>query len=157
MRVFIICLAGVAGSAAVRAEDPEPFPARAAVPKHPIPHTEQRAGTDGGPSKRATLSVEPHEAGGWVGGGRNVLRLFGTPAEATRKSGDGTFGWDYVGLGRRPGRIFMGWYNDSPHQTPFLPRYASDGPRIKDPVAAMPIKRAIKEAKEEKRSGGKEE
>ncbi len=115
-------------------------------------NTAERAGTAKGIRSFGEPSVGYHSAAGMVGGGRNFLRLFRTSAESTRRPGEGTFGWDYVGFGYRPGRVFMGWFNgNNSHQSPILPRYNTDGPRVKDYVAVMPIKRAIKEAKEEKR------
>jgi hypothetical protein len=132
------------------AEEKEPFPARTTQMTHNMQHTHERAGTVKQFSKFAIGGIGSHEAGGYIGGGKLVHGEGKGPL-------DGTFGWDYVGLGRRPGRIFLGWFHDSPKQGEFLPRYNTEGPRVKDFVAAQPYKKAIREARTEHKSGGKEE
>lgn len=117
----------------------------------PAPHTHERAGTVKPYSRLATGSISSHESGGYVGGGRLV-------GGEGRGVADGTFGTDYTFFGRRPGRIFLGWYNDSnKYQSPILPRYNAEGRRVTDVLALQPFKKAVREAKHEKQTGGKEE
>lgn len=151
MRAIVVGVLLVAFSGSSSAEDKEPFAARISNFIFPKPHTHERAGTAKPYSHLAASGVSSHESGGYVGGGK-LVRGEG------RGETEGVFGWDYTFFGRRPGRIFLGWHNDSTkHQSPILPRYAAEGPRVTDVLALQPFKKAVREAKEEKRHGGKEE
>jgi hypothetical protein len=87
-------------------------------------HTAERAGTTT-PAHFATPSVSCKEAGGWIGGNRLV---HSTPGTAITPN-PGVFGWDYVGHGKFPNRIFLGFGPDKPRQQPFQPKYNTDKPR----------------------------
>lgn len=134
------------------AEEREPFPARTTAFLIPAQHTHEATRTVNPVGKHAVPGIERHETGGYVGGGKLVHGEGRGPT-------DGTFGWDYVGLGRRPGRVFLGWFNNdsTKRQGTFLPKYNSDGPRVTDVVALQPWKKAIREAKAEKHGGTREE
>lgn len=135
----------------IRAEDKEPFAARMSSFLFPAPHTHERAGTDKPYSHLAAAGKSSHESGGYIGGGK-LVRGEG------RGVTDGVFGWDYTFFNRRPGRVFLGWHNDSTkHQTPILPRYAAEGPRVTDVFALQPFKKAVREATHERQTGGKHE
>lgn len=130
------------------AEEKEPFPARTTPWLFPAQHTHERTHTVNPVGNHAVPGKSQYESGGYIGGGKLVHG-------EGRGVQDGTFGWDYTGLGRRPGRIFLGWFNDSPKQgKPVLPRYNSDGPRVTDVFALQPYKKAVREAKAEKHGGG---
>lgn len=133
------------------AEEKEPFAARTTMFHIPARHTPEGTGTVKPYSRLATAGVTRFETGGYVGGGK-LVRGDGPGVQ------DGTYGWDYVGFGRRPGRIFLGYFHDAPsHQMPFLPKYNAEGRRVTDVVALMPVKKAVREAKHEKKTGGGEE
>src|SRR5262249_2432046 len=99
----------------------EPFAARVGPPRC-REHTHERAGTDRG-AQHATPSVADKEAGGSVGGNR--LRA----AAAGCSPYTGVFGWDYVGHGRLPNRIFLAFGPDKAHQQPFQPKYDTEPKR----------------------------
>lgn len=104
-------------------------------------HTHERAGYPRCIAWYATPSWERKECGGLVGGG--CLRR-GTGAGPY----DGTWGWDYVGHGWRPNRIFLGWCADCVKQPKPGP-YKVDGPHVPDVFAVKPVKRAIEKKSEE--------
>ena len=107
------------------------FPSRAV-------HMHERAGYPQEVSKFAAPAPGRFEAGGWVGGGR--LALFHRPDG--KAATEGTWGTDYVGLGRRPGRVFLDWWHDRPKQ-PMPGPYSADGPHVPDPIGAHPVQRLI--------------
>lgn len=151
MRALAAILVAVAFAGAARAEEKEPFAARTSKFVIPARHTAEGTGTTKPLSRLATGGIGSHESGGYIGGGKLVHG-------EGRGVAEGTFGWDYTFFGRRPGRVFLGWHNDSTrHQTPILPRYAAEGPRVTDVFALQPFKKAVREAKHEKQTGGKEE
>jgi hypothetical protein len=100
-------------------------------------HTFARAGQSnvGAPWARPTRT--PKEAPGYVGGGRPF------PASAAEGRGplDGTFGYDFVGYGLYPNRVFLGWYG--PQAGPPGGPYRTDGPRVFDIFSAHPVRRAL--------------
>src|SRR3954447_19632443 len=119
---FILSLV-VAGS--VRAADP-PAPSG--------DHPQVRAGNAQCVAWYAVPGVSPMETGGYVGGGCLFRR-------GPRGPEDGTWGWDYVGKGNHPGRIFLGWCGcgrEKPGGT-----YKTDGPPVPDVFSVKPIKRAL--------------
>ncbi len=134
------------------AEEKPPFASRTTQFLTTPQHTHEAKGGSDRISRYAIPSVESHEAGGYIGGGRVFRGSAGGPNE-------GTFGYDYVGFGRRPGRIFLGFFGESAKQQGLLPKYNADGPRVKDLVAAQPFRRAVKEAKAEnaEKAAGKKE
>lgn len=151
MRALAAILFVAALDSAALAEEKEPFAARTTTFIVPSPHTHERAGTVKPYSRLAAPGKSPHESGGYIGGGK-LVRGEG------RGVTDGVFGWDYTFFNRRPGRIFLGWYNDSTrNQSPILPRYASEGPRVTDVFALQPFKKAVREAKHERQTGGNHE
>jgi hypothetical protein len=59
-----------------------------------------------------------------------------------------TFGTDFVGFGRRPGRLFPGLWPESRGGSSFTNKYATDGPiHVPDPIATKPFRKAVIEAK----------
>jgi hypothetical protein len=98
-------------------------------------HTQQRAGYSNCVAWWAVPSWSCKECGGLIGGG--CLRR-GTDAGPY----DGTWGWDYVGHGWRPNRIFLSWCPDCARQHKPGP-YKVDGPNVPDVFAVKPIKRAV--------------
>jgi hypothetical protein len=147
VRTPAVCAIALLACGPAAADEPKRFVERTPYPRIPDAHTHANAGTDCGLRKHARPGIEKHEMGGYVGGSGLVRGEGRGPCE-------GTFGWDYVGFGRRPGRIFLGFLYDQPRQTLFYPKYNADKPKVKDVVAAAPIKRAVKEAKLEKHEGG---
>lgn len=141
--VAAVLLSALGGTAS--AEERERFAERTTPFLIPARHTAEGTGTAIG--KHAVGGISRYESGGYVGGGK-LVRGEG------RGVTDGVFGWDYTGFGRRPGRVFLGWLNDSPKQGTFLPKYNTDGPRVTDVVALQPFKKAVREAKAEKHGGG---
>jgi hypothetical protein len=97
---------------------------------HHIPkeHTAERAGIDR-PVNHVQPSITSHTTLGYVNGA--------------------TFGSDYVGLVRWPSRVFPGLWPSRPKS--FSDKYATDSHvHIPDVIAAQPIRRAVKDAKEER-------
>jgi hypothetical protein len=91
----------------------------------PEDHNFDRAGQPQLISHFAIPSIQKHEGPGYIGGGKLVHGDARGPA-------DGTFGFDYQGFGRRPGRVFLGWAHDRPHQ-PQLGPYRTDTHEVPDP------------------------
>jgi hypothetical protein len=99
----------------------EPFAARVGPPRC-REHTHDRAGTTG-TARFATPGVSCKETGGSVGGNRVRAAAAGGSESA------GVFGWDYVGHGRAPNRIFLVFGPDKAHQQPFQPKYNTEPKR----------------------------
>lgn len=116
------------------------FAAIAACAADPAPpsgqHTMHRAGHPHCIAPWATWGRSPKATGGQVGGG--TLCRGGPPA-----AGDGTWGYDYVGHGYWPSRIFSNWYADGVRQRPMGPYKIDGGPHVPDVFAIKPIKRAV--------------
>ncbi|MGL4421065.1 MAG: hypothetical protein ACRCZF_10405 [Gemmataceae bacterium] len=129
-----------------RAEEPKRYAERTPTVKHPPAHTAERAGTVLPFHAHATPTLTSAYSTGYVGGGKLI---HGSP-RATAPVADGTFGWDYTGFGRRPGRIFLGFGGDRPRSSDFQKKYTTDTFKLPDPVAAQPFKKAVKEAREER-------
>ena len=71
-----------------------------------------------------------------------------------RRSVDGTWGWDYVGFGHRPGRVFLDYWHGRP-QEPAYGSYATDGPEVPDPIGARPVQKFLNgEKRKEREEGG---
>ena len=119
MRTFPILAVSVFFVAPAAAGD-EPFAAHVGPPSC-RQHTAERAGVDR-TARYTTPSVSCKETGGWIGGNRLV---HSTPGTATTPN-PGVFGWDYVGHGKFPNRIFLGFGADKPRQEPFQPKYNTD-------------------------------
>ncbi len=101
-------------------------------------HTHERAGNPQAVSRWAVASRSSNHAGGAVGGGKPSWF-------ASRRDGDiapteGTWGWDFVGLGRRPGRVFLGWWQGRPHEPAAAP-YRTDAAHYFDPLTVRPLKK----------------
>lgn len=107
-------------------------------------HTFERAGQPTTQHKWAVPSRSPHHAGGWVGGGR--LALFPRTPDGRAAATEGTWGWDYVGLGRRPGRVFLDWWHGRPAE-PAAGPYRTDGPTPPDVIALHPLKKLAEAGK----------
>jgi hypothetical protein len=100
-------------------------------------HTFARAGQSNVVAPWARPTRTPKEAPGYVGGGRPFPGWSG----AGRKPLDGTFGYDFVGYGLYPDRVFLGWYG--PEAGPSGGPYRTDGPRVFDIFSVRPLRRAL--------------
>jgi hypothetical protein len=100
-------------------------------------HTFARAGQSNVVAPWARPTRAPKEAPGYVGGGRAF------PAWSGEGRGplDGTFGYDFVGYGLYPNRVFLGWYG--PAAGPPGGPYNTDGPRVFDIFSVRPVQRAL--------------
>jgi hypothetical protein len=114
--------------------------------RHPSPavHTHERAGYPLEVSRLAAPGRTHAYTGGYVGGGR--LAVFPRKPDGRDIHQDGTWGWDYVGPGRRPGRVFLDWWHDRPKQPAPAP-YTTDGPHIPDVFTLRPLQRLIQSNK----------
>lgn len=121
MRGFLLLIAFASPALA-----DERFVERAKPPLIPKEHTAERAGTDA-----AARHVQPSTTNHTVLGYTNGM----------------TFGSDYVGLWRKPWRVFSGFAGPS---RSYSDKYATDGRHIPDPVAAQPFRKAVKDSKENK-------
>ena len=116
---------------AIPATAEEPFPARTPPDRIPREHTHERAGTVG-TTKYAQPSIGRFDGFGYVNGA--------------------TFGSDFVGFGWRPGRLFPGLWPDGRKQKSYSDHYATDGKiHVPDPIATKPVRKAVIEAKSEKK------
>ena len=137
MRVQILAIAlcmMISGPATAR--DPDKLGPSTASPAD---HTFERAGLPSNVSRLAIPSVEKHEGPGYIGGGRLIRGDSRGPA-------DGTFGFDYQGLGWHPGRVFLGWAHDRSHQ-PKLGSYKTDTYHVPDIFSFHPLRRVFDENK----------
>ena len=135
MRLVGIAVCAVVCSPGLGADDP------AAPPYPPAP---QAIATPGGYNGVSRLNAPGRTAayrGGYVGGGGPVFGFH--RAEPRDGATDGTWGWDYAGFGRFPGRLFLGWRHDRPRQ-PAPGPYSPDGFHVPDPIAAHPFLRLLK-------------
>lgn len=101
----------------------------AANPCGELDHTHSRAGNPLSIAPWAKPAVTCRYLGGYVGGG--CLRH----GEGRDLERDGTWGLDYVGRGRWPQRIFLGWCHDRCKQ-PKNGTYQTDGRHVPDVLAA---------------------
>ena len=123
----LFALAYTAGTLAAA----DPFPARTPPDLIPRDHTHERAGT-AGTAKYAQSGMSRFDGLGYVNGA--------------------TFGSDFVGFGRRPGRLFPGLWPDGRTVKSYSKNYAADGPiHVPDPIGTKPIRKAVIEAREEKK------
>jgi hypothetical protein len=129
MRRFVLACAAVLCSTSARAVEPFKFP-----PTN-LPHTHERAGYPLELSPLAKPGITPNYGVGTVGGSKLFKGTGPTKDE-------GIFGWDYVGFGRRPGRLFLNWARGS-KVYPAHNGYKTDGPHVPDVIAIHPIQRAI--------------
>ncbi len=146
-----------AGSGAAQ----ERFAERTFLPRKPPEHTQERAGNPASVAWWAQPGVGPHEAGGYIGGGR--LRGNAPLSKSAGGLGPtetGTLGWDFVGFGRRPGRVFLGASPEGGKDRDYARGYRTDGTHhIPDVFAVRPIRKAVLESKEdngEHKAHGKE-
>lgn len=124
LRVMLLLILAVPALAV----DDERYVERAALPKIPKLHTPERAGIDN-PAPHKQLTNTNHTVLGYVNGM--------------------TFGTDYVGILKKPGRVFPGLWPRK--EKSFSNKYATDGPiHVPDLIALQPIRRAIKDAREKK-------
>jgi len=100
-------------------------------------HTFARAGQSNVIAPWARPTRTPKDAPGYIGGGRPF------PAWSGEGRGplDGTFGYDFIGYGRYPNRVFLGWYG--PAAGPPSGPYRTDGPRVFDIFSVRPVRRAV--------------
>lgn len=114
------------GTAAM-ASASDPFPQRTPADRIPREHTHERAGTIGSATYLQT-GIGRFDGFGMVNGN--------------------TFGSDFVGFGRRPGRLFPGLWPNGRTTKSFSNKYATDGPiHVPDPIAAKPVRKAVIEAR----------
>ena len=119
---FITCLL-TTGTAVAS----DPIPARTPADVIPRTHTHERAGTTG-QAKYTQTGIGRFDGFGYVNGS--------------------TFGSDFIGFGRRPGRLFPGLWPNGRTAKSFSDKYATDGPiHVPDPIAAKPIRKAVIEAR----------
>lgn len=85
-------------------------------------------------SKFATFDKNRHYMGGYVGGSC-LLR-----GEGRATHGEGTYGYDYVPFGMKPGRIFLAWCHCREHQSS-PGDYVSGGPPVFDIFTLKPLQR----------------
>lgn len=125
MRIVLSTAAVLALAGGGRAGDEkEPHAAHTGGPFLCREHTKERAGVTG-TARFTTPSINcSRETGGWIGGNRVAHSTPGTACVPN----PGVFGWDYVGLGKFPGRIFLGFGPDKKHQQPFQTKYNTDKP-----------------------------
>lgn len=120
----IVIIVLTAGSALAT----DPFPARTPADRIPREHTHDRAGTTG-TAKYLQTGIGRFDGFGMVNGT--------------------TFGSDFVGFGRRPGRLFPGLWPNGRTAKSFSNKYATDGPiHVPDPIAAKPVRKAVMEARD---------
>jgi len=105
---------------------------------HVVPEPEHTAARAGYPPCIAWWAMPGRSdkyAVGYVGGG--CLGRKGEP----RTPDDGIFGWDYVGRGRYPGRVFLNWCHcgKAPKAGPYKP----DGPHVPDIFSIHPVQKAL--------------
>ncbi len=141
MRVWLFG-AGLALAGPAVAEEPDAdrthrFPS-------PAVHSFERAGQPQAVSRWAVPGRSPSHAGGWVGGGR--LAIWPRTPDGRAPATDGTFGYDYVGLGRRPGRVFLDWWHARPHEPSAAP-YSTDAAHYFDPLTVRPVKKLAEAGK----------
>lgn len=146
-------VAGVlALSGAASGQDGERFVERT-PPRHIPPHnTQQRAGYPYHLAPWAVPGVSRYEAGGYVGGERLTHNSALTKGHGvvTGPTRDGTFGWDFAGFHIRPGRVFLRSSDDPSRGRNYARGYRTDGPRVPDPLALRPLRKALLEAQEER-------
>jgi hypothetical protein len=113
-----------------------PFAARADIPApcSGPEHTQQQAGYAQCVAWYAVPVRSPKDGTGYVGGGCQGRK--GEP----RRPDEGVFGWDYVGCGRYPGRVFLNWCHC--HKQPPPGPYRTDGPHVPDIFSLHPLQRA---------------
>lgn len=135
MKRAMIAAALLAATTAIRADDDKThrFPSTAM-------NTMERAGNPQEVRKHAAPAYSKFYTGGYIGGGR--LRLSAGHKEGRDPATEGTWGWDYVGLGRRPGRVFLDWWHGAPKE-PEMGTYSAEGRKVKDPIAGHPVQKAI--------------
>jgi hypothetical protein len=130
--------------------------AAGAVARHfsgtPDATSHERAGFPQEVKPHAMPANSPHSTGGYVGGGRLAF----PKKQDGRQAYEGTWGWDYVGFGRRPGRVFLDFWHGRKHE-PAVGTYETDGPEVPDPIAARPIQKFLSGEKREKKEEGAKE
>jgi len=129
----VVAVLGVAGLAG--AQENKLLPHRSTA--GPQDHTMERAGQPRQLSHFAKPGIEKHEGPGLIGGGK-LIHGDGPVAY------DGTFGWDYQGLGWRPGRVFLGWAHDRKHQ-PKMGPYRTDTHKVPDVVTLHPVRKVLEQ------------
>jgi hypothetical protein len=115
-------------------------PGQTQPPRWPAAHTHERAGYPIQPSRWAVTAqeVDRYYRPAIVGGGA----LFGGDGPGRA---DGTFGYEYVGFGWRPGRFILGRYHDRPRQ-PKGGNYETEGRyHVENVFELKPLRRALHE------------
>ncbi|MDB5311702.1 MAG: hypothetical protein JWO38_5904 [Gemmataceae bacterium] len=133
------------------AQDGTRFAERTPLPHLPPAHTMERAGNPQTVARWAIPGGTRSETGGYVGGGSlRGNRIFATgPGAVTGPAAGGTFGWDFVGLRGRSGRVFLAPSADPSAGSMIGRNYRTDGPQyIPDVVSLRPFRRAVLEKKE---------
>ena len=117
-----------------------PCAARAAdLPCTPAGHTHERAGYPLCVAWYAIPGRTAKDTVGYIGGGCLWHKGEG------RCPSDGIFGWDYVGCGWYPGRVFLNWCHCN--KLPAPGPYKTDGPHVPDVFSVHPLLR-LAESKE---------
>lgn len=160
LTAITLTLSGTGAMTAAGDHGYSPYPGAVATDfthRHPQapnrPNTDERAGYSYKLSPFAKLPprYDHHYTGGQVGGGR--LRLFSKNREGRDLTTDGTWGYDYVLFGRRPGRVFLDWWHDNPRQ-PEMGTYDPDGIFVPDPVSRHFFQKLLTGGREEHGEGG---
>jgi hypothetical protein len=129
------------------------------APRRPVEHSAERAGYPLSVSKIAISSVTRFDHGGYIGGGSlwKNNRVAHGPATATGPVSTGVFGTDYAGVRAHLGRVFLAPSTDPARGRPISFAYLAEGPRLPDPLALRPFRKAVlaeREAREGKEHAG---
>jgi hypothetical protein len=106
-----------------------------------VDHTHERAGYPQCVAWYAIPGRTAKDTVGYVGGG--CLPIFRGEG---RCPSDGIFGWDYVGCGWYPGRVFLSWCHCA--KTPLPGPYKTDGPHVPDVFSVHPLRHAAAHGQE---------
>lgn len=96
-------------------------------------HTFARSGNANQVASWSKPSRTVKESPGFVGGGS-------LGGDRTRGPNEGVFGFDYVGHGWKPGRVFLGWSSSGGKAGG---PYKTDGPRVFDIFSIRPVRKAL--------------
>src|SRR5947208_6565642 len=111
MRLGMPAAVAVLVVGSVAADDAPRFAERTPLPRYPAAHTQERAGNPQTVAPWAVPGVSKSETGGSVGG---------------------TFGWDFIGFRRRPGRVFLAALAAPARKPEHAAGYRTEGPHVPD-------------------------
>lgn len=128
------------------------FVERAPLPRVAPPNTLARAGNPNTLLPWAIPTDAGHVGGGYVGGGRlfhGNRPLARGEYSAPGAAGVGTYGTDYIGMGDRPGRVFLAPSPDARASRPIADNYEANGPQLMDVFNIRPVRKAVLEKRED--------